>query len=244
MESKRLDFLIEEAGCLIWVAPRSLGGLTAAELARVWMGETEDTVRGLVQRGTMMPMSLYQDDGYSVRFILGDLSQQEESEWTARAAWKLNIPCGQVLVSGILTPDFDKEFAAIVPAEANGSYWAGAYVEVPPGQYRVEVYSYPPGDLSGGWGMITDPRTFGRAPGIKPEQPLEYFRRTRPCEEPPGWIEDKDEEGVYVDFIVLLSAPVQDIRPPNLEEDGCISWEFRKPDICPLGIRSDINGTS
>ena len=110
----------------------------------------------------MMPMSLYQDDGYLVRFILGELSQQEQAEWTARALWKLDISCGEVLISGILTPDFDEEFSAIVSAEANGSYWAGAYIGVPPGVYQVEVYSYPPGDLAGGWGMITNPRTFGK----------------------------------------------------------------------------------
>jgi hypothetical protein len=84
--------------------------------------------RDLVKRGAMMPMSLYQDDGYLVRFILGELSQQEQAEWTARAIWKLDISCGEVLVSGILTPDFNDEFSAIVSAEANGSYWAGAYI--------------------------------------------------------------------------------------------------------------------
>lgn len=188
-----------------------------------------------------MPMALYQDDGYLVRFVLGDLTQQEESDWTARVTWKLIVPCGEVLVSGILTPDFNDEFSAIVPAEPKGSYWAGAYVEVQPGEYQVDVYSYPPGDLSSGWGIITDPRTFGRHPGIEPEKPLEYFRRTRPNEEPPAWVEDKYEEGLYVDFIVRLSVLKEDLAPPDLDEDGGINWEFRKPEICPKGIRSEIN---
>ena len=117
MQNKRLDFLIEEAGCLIWVAPRSLGGLTPAQLAQVWMGRATQNTGDLVKRGAMMPMSLYQDDGYLVRFILGELSQQEQAEWTARALWKLDITCGEVFISGILTPDFNDEFSAIVPAE-------------------------------------------------------------------------------------------------------------------------------
>jgi hypothetical protein len=74
MPNTRLDFLIEEAGCLIWVAPRSLGELTPAQLAQVWMGQATQHTGDLVKRGAMMPMSLYQDDGYLVRFILGELS--------------------------------------------------------------------------------------------------------------------------------------------------------------------------
>jgi len=241
MINKRLDFLIEEAGCLIWVAPRSLGGLSAAELAEVWMGQVEASVHELVQRGAMMPMSLYQDDGYVVRFVLGDLTAQEASDWTARVAWKLDVPCGEVLVSGTLSPDFEEEFSAIELAEPNGSYGVGAYVEVPPGKYKVEVFSYPPGDLSSGWGMITDPRTFGKHPAIQPEKPREYFRRTRPNEQPPAWMSDESEGYLYVDFVVRLSELQEDPALPELEEDGCIRWEFRKPDVFPKGISSGIS---
>jgi hypothetical protein len=238
MGNRRLDFVVEEAGCLIWVAPRSLGGLTPGELAKVWMGEGGESVGDLVERGAMMPMDLYQDDGYLVRFILGGLTEQEDAEWVARARSRLEVPCGQVLVSGILTPEFDREFASIMPAEANGSYWAGAYVEVPPGSYRVEVYGYAPGDLSSGWGLITDPGLFGKHPGIKPEKPIAYFRRTRPNETPPAWINNEFEEGSYVDFIVRLAPSTGDLPGPDLEEGGMVKWEFRKPDICPQGIRS------
>ncbi|MGE0087064.1 MAG: hypothetical protein AB7S75_21890 [Desulfococcaceae bacterium] len=238
MENKRLEFLIEEAGCLIWLAPRSLGGLTPAQFAQVWMGESQNTVKNLVREGAMMPMGLYQDDGYIVRFIIGDLNQQEESEWTARVRWKLAVPCGKMLISGILTPDFDDDFSDIILAENGGSYQAGCYVEVPPQTYQVEVYSYPPGDLSGGWGMIENPGTFGKNPMIKPENPVNYFRRTRPGEKIPLWIEDQFEEVSYVNFAVRILPLTEEISQPDLENDGCIKWEFRKPGICPLGIRS------
>ena len=46
MDAKRVDFYVEEAGCLIWVAPRSLGGFTPAELADVWEGEAEEASKG------------------------------------------------------------------------------------------------------------------------------------------------------------------------------------------------------
>lgn len=242
MTRKHLDFCIEEAGCLLWVAPRSLGGLSAAELGQVWMGgHREVTTEELVRRGAMMPLALYQDDGYVVRFILGDLNEQEAAEWTSRAIWKLDAPCGEILVSGVLTPDFQAEFATMVPAEANGSYWLGAYIAVPPGAYLVEIHGYPPGDLSGGWGTITEPRMFGAQPGIQPEKPLEYWWRTHPDETPPGWMADEpEEEGSYVDFIIRLSPLEGEMAKPALEEDGCLQWEFRKPDICPAGIRSSL----
>lgn len=129
----------------------------------------------------------------------------------------------------------------MVPAEANGSYWLGAYITVPPGAYLVEIHGYPPGDLSGGWGTITEPRMFGPHPGIQPEKPLEYWWRTHPDETPPGWMADEPEEGgSYVDFIIRLSPLEGEMAEPALEEDGCLQWEFRKPDICPAGIRSTL----
>ena len=243
MNQKRLDFCIEEAGCLIWVAPRNFGGISPQKLAEIWEGDSDETVRDLVLRGAMLPLSLYQDDGYSVRFVLGDLTAEEEAEWVARAVGKLDAACGEVLVSGILTPDFDREFQEIVPAEPDGSYWAGAYVSVPPGQYRVEVYSYPPGDLSSGWGMITNARSFGKHPALKPEKAPDYFKRTRPGEQPPPWINDEPEDGpLYVDFIVRLAPLDGELPPLKFEDDVCVEWEFRKPETCPRGIRCELSG--
>jgi hypothetical protein len=106
--------------------------------------------------------------------------------------------------------------------------------------YLYEAYSYLPGDLSGGWGMITNPRTFGKHPGIEPEKAVDYFRRTRPNQGSPTCIEDKNEEGSYIDFIIRLRPLKEESMPPDMEEDGCIKWQYRKPAICPTGIRSDI----
>ncbi len=241
MTHERLDFCIEEAGCLLWLAPSSLGGLSPEELAQVWMGEREIGTRDLVQRGVMMPMALYQDDGYLVRFVTGELSEREAAEWTARVSWKLDIPCGKVLISGVLTPDFDKEFAAMEVAEPGGSHWIGAQLEVPPGKYRVDVHGYPPGDLSGGWGRITVPRMFGSLAGLRAEKPLDYWQRTRPGATPPAWMADTaEEEGCYVDFLVRLSPLGDEPLEAAFEEDGCLQWEFRKPEICPAGIRANL----
>lgn len=240
MQSDRIEFVIQNAGCLIWLAPRSLGGVSPERFGQIWMGSADETVHDLVARGAFMGMSLYQDDGYNIRFVMGELDAQEDAEWTAHVRWKLNVPCGQVIVSGSLSEDFDDEFAEIGKAVDGGSYWVGGYVEVPPGEYRVDVYSYPPGDLSAGWGHITKTDLFGKHPGIEPEKELDYFNRTRPGQEPPVWIKKEYYETSYVNFVIQLSPLATDITAPPVEADGCIEWEFRKPEVCPVGIASKL----
>jgi hypothetical protein len=240
MQNGRIDFTIQNAGCLIWLAPRSLGGVSPEQFGQIWMGEGDENVQDLVARGAFIGMSLYQDDGYNVRFVVGDLTPDEEAEWTAHAVWKLDVGCGQVIVSGSLSEDFDDEFAEIEKAVDGGSYWVGCYVEVPRGEYRVDVYSYPPGDLSAGWEHITNTELFGKHPAVEPEEAASYFRRTRPGLEPPAWIKEGYDETSYVNFVVRLSPLAGEVSAPAMEEDGCIEWEFRKPEICPLGIRTNL----
>ncbi len=243
-EGKRMEFIIEEAGCLIWVAPRDLGGLSPDEFYNVFSGGGGESLNDLVERGAMIPLSLYQDDGYLVRVVEGDLSDEEEAEWTARARWKLALDCGEMIVSGILTPDIESEIKEIKPAKNGGSFWAGCRLKVAPGAYQVEVYSYPPGDLSGGWMQIEDPRMFKLAMNekarLKAEKPLKYFRRTRLGEKPPAWIEGDFEENEYINFIIRLLPLSSKLPMPEFEEGGFIEWEFRKPDICPIGIRPAV----
>ncbi|MEW6211304.1 MAG: hypothetical protein AB1631_23265 [Acidobacteriota bacterium] len=235
--AKRTEFIISEAGCLIWVAPADLGGLSPIEFY-------EADLSNLVERGAMMPLSLYQDDGYLVRIVEGDLSEEEASEWTARARWKLALNCGEMIVSGILTPDIESEIREIKPAKNGGSFWAGCSLKVAPGACQVEIYSYPPGDLSGGWMQIEDPQMFKLAMNeesrFEPEEVIEYFRRTRPGEKPPAWIEGKIDETEYVNFIIRLAPVGEDLPTPKIGDEGCIEWEYRKPDLCPTGIRPAV----
>ena len=238
MEKKRLEFEIGEAGCMIMVAPMSLGGLAYEDLMDgVFSGGSEESLRQMVERGAIMPMSLYQDDGYAVRVVLGDLTEQEAAEWTARVQWKLHIPCGKLLVTGAL----DNE-DSVEPAKDGECYWLGCYVDVPPGDYQVEVYSYPPGDLTTGWGQIENydgKGLFKPTTGIEPEKPLDYFRRTRPNEEPPRWlVRDGLLENEFIQFVVRLTPLTAELPPPEFEEGDFLQWQFRKPELCPLGIRS------
>ncbi len=246
-----VEFSFWEAGCMIW-----LGSLPRVpSFCQAWFQLEDnvvktdpDTIRTLILEETaIMPMGLYQDDGYYTRLVLRELNAREAEDWTARAAWQLNLPTGQVVISGVV--DEDVETVAWADAELDGCLQV--YVDVPPGQYAATVYAYPPGDLSTGWGQIADSRLFQPTPGIEPENPWDYFQRTRPGEPIPAWIgkdfaptpaEREDYHQAYyssnghVNFVVQLLPLTTPVPTPEFEEDNLIKWEFRKPERCPLGI--------
>lgn len=231
---KRLDFSIQEAGCLLYAADRNLGGLPFGDLYSAdW--------KSLTFQGAIMMLSLYQDDGYTVRVVLGDLTPEEQTEWTAKAVWKLNLESGKMVVSGVCDEDLEEYLEDFPPAESGGNYQLGCFVEVPKGEYTATIYSYPPGDLSGGLMRIENPRLFrecfGKDADLKYEKPLEYFNRTRPFETPPAWVTDGFEEADFLHFLIHLAPLSSDLKVPDFEPDGCILWEYRKPPIFPVGIR-------
>ncbi|TAF06737.1 MAG: hypothetical protein EAZ77_11640 [Nostocales cyanobacterium] len=248
---ERIEFSFWEAGCLIWVGAKDLCGLPYNEFCNlIWGNETEKIQPFILENLAFLAMNLYQDDGYRVRVVMGELNPQEQEEWVARVRWKLDLSCGAMVVSGILDED-EEEFQNLPSAEEieNGDALQ-CYVDVPPGIYQVEIYSYAPGDLSTGWGQITNPRLFKPQPGIEPESIKDYFLRTRQPEEMTAWIgyeitEDEKKkseyyqeavEENYIDFIIRLSSVIEDLPVPKLEADGGVAWEFRKPHKCPLGI--------
>jgi hypothetical protein len=247
----RIEFSFWEAGCLIWVGAKDLCGLPYNEFCHlIWGSDPEKLKKFILENQAFLAMDLYQDDGYRVQVVIGELNPQEQEEWVARVRWKLNLSCGAMVVSGILDEDED-EFQNLPSAsELQNDDGLQCYVEVPPGIYQVEVYSYAPGDLSTGWGQIINPRLFKPQPGIEAETIKDYFLRTRKEEEISAWIgyeitEDEKKkqeyyqaavEENYIDFIIRLSPVIEDLPLPNLEAGGCVAWEFRKPEKCPLGI--------
>ena len=148
MQRKQIDFLIAEAGCLLYVADKNLGGLPFSRFHEFFGGK--EGLPDLVLRGAVLPMSLYQDDGYNVRVVTGDLTEEEQAEWTSKVLWKLNLASGKMVVSGVCDEDMDDELSDFPQAVSGGEYYLGCLVEMPVGEYAVSVYSYPPNDLAGG----------------------------------------------------------------------------------------------
>lgn len=248
---KRLEFSFWEAGCLIWVGAKDLGGLDYHEFCELLWNNQQDKLQEMIyERKAFLTMDLYQDDGYRVRVVQGELNEQEQEEWVARVRWRLNLGCGQMVISGVLGEA--TEFAQMPQATgiSEEQDWLECYLEVSPQEYQVEVYAYAPGDLSTGWGQITNPDLFAPTPGIEPESLINYFARTRPHTPVPAWIgcEIETEPQLvkqyyeqayaahYIDFVIRLSPLLEDLQPPPLTSSGSVQWEFRKPVRCPLGL--------
>jgi len=235
MDRKMLDFTIQEAGCLLYAADLDLGGKPFSALdERDW--------KPLTEKGALIATSLYQDDGFYVRVLFGGLSEEEQSEWTAKVSWKLNLASGKMVVSGVCDPDIGEYVADFPVAEHEGSYHLGCLVDAPAGVYAATIYSFPPNDLAGGWMAIEDRHSFklcfGRESGFEYEKPVDYWRRTRGTDEPPpDWVKDGYEDAGFLDFIIQLVPLAEELPAPEFEDDGCLLWTFRKPDKCPRGIR-------
>lgn len=234
MKREQIDFSIQEAGCLLYVADKNLGGNSFGDLfTSSW--------RDLTLQNAIMLMSLYQDDGYSVRVVRGDLTDEEKSEWTAKVTWTLNLESGEMAVSGVCDPDLAKYLEDFGDGVNETDCHLGCILNIPKGVYQIDVYSYPPNDLSGGWMAIEDRSSFracfGKDSEIPYEKPLDYFNRTRPNEIVPDWIKEGYEDASFLDFVIHLSTFNGEMPIPKFEDDSCLEWEYRKPEICPIGIR-------
>ncbi|MDS3860124.1 hypothetical protein RIF25_04825 [Thermosynechococcaceae cyanobacterium BACA0444] len=247
----RVEFSFWEAGCMIW-----LGSLDVYEsFCQAWFSLEDNVIKTdaaaiqdlILNQRAIMPMELYQDDGFRTRVILRELNQREQEDWTARVAGQLNLPTGQMVVSGIV--DRNQEVPAL--ADIDPEDGLQLYVNVTPGEYAVTVYAYPPGDLSTGWGQIADPDLFKPTAGIEPENPLDYFLRTRPGEAMPDWLGAEygataaerdefnqacEESPGFIDFVVQLLPLKEPLPSPWLDGEMFIPWEFRKPQRFPLGV--------
>lgn len=79
--------------------------------------------------------------------------------------------------------------------------------------------------------------TFGRDTLIPFEKPIDYFNRTLSGRNAPRM--DKKRAGKMPIFSLPSSSYLLlTTEPPPLkfEDDGCAMWEYRKPEICPVGI--------
>lgn len=240
MERKTIDFQIYEAGSLIYNADENFGGHPINEFHEFFGGRAG--LQQLTEQGAVLAGSLYQDDGYTIRVVFGELTDEEDSEWTSRARSVLNVESGRLIVSGVCDQDLEKYLAWTV-AEDGGAYDLGAIIEMPAGRYDIEILSYPPGDLAGGWMAIEDrsmfKTCFSKESGFEYEKPINYFNRTRPGETPRDWHTEGWTDDPYLSFLIQLNPSAGTSPEMKFEADGCIEWEYRKPEKCPLGIKLD-----
>lgn len=245
----RLDLKVRSEATALVVTSRNVGGYAATDLY------SPKTWAKAVEEGVFIPMELVQDDDFLLRIVVGDLQGTEATDWVGRLSWKLSLPEGQlVLASGL-------EYLIEEDKEAEFLRELIRVIEVPPADYRFDIYSYLVG-VHGDWDLPEGDK-----------EPLgAYFRRTRGEETVedamPDWLKsrlarapglDPGHENYWqqddvqmkrvevwendpppVDFVIQLRPLTADIAlsaaMPELNDSLFRMQERRRPELFPLGV--------
>jgi hypothetical protein len=123
----------------------SLGGssFTPSDISNILGESNEGGIEQLLQQGVCIPLYFDPDcelDGCTL-FVLGDLTEEEENQWVGKLSWKLNIPCGKLvlLCGGVDEGELAHAISGDPPEE---HYEIFQVIEVPPDEYLVEIYAY------------------------------------------------------------------------------------------------------
>lgn len=109
------------------------------------LGEGDpEQIADLLERGICLPLMFGGDcamDG-GTAFVVGPLDAAHEQGWAMRLTSKLSIPCGKlVLLAGGGDGDLLERAISGEPPEEH--YVVYQTIDVPPGDWRVDVYAYP-----------------------------------------------------------------------------------------------------
>lgn len=250
----RFDFKLYDESGFWWLAPAHLGGYSLPDFINK---VSDDDIQDLLDRQALLPITMYGDGGgMRMRIVFGELTPDEQENWTARTTASLDLSDGKLLIGTSCDPDvYDDEPAPYSLNEvANGNLpeygmMDFSYLAISPGLYRADVYCFPPHDLSATWKSIISPGSWA---GTHAEaEPLAtYFRRTRSNEEMPSWIgyelrldgvinDDRFQDPQlekFLEFLIHLTPIEAPLPHPNLSEGGYTIWETRKPSRCPVGV--------
>lgn len=229
---------------------------TAESHSRDEMFQSTDLCRSLMQAGQYFSVDLPEDNSVSARVLLGPMTQQEKDEWIGRISWKLDLSCGELGISSALLMFKDETY------DDPDAY---QFIQVPPGLYQVDVYSYLPSATFVSQDLLTQltSQTYFVPVG-------EWFRETRPGEDYPKWViweclessdgdpgneeyweklqtdmgDDqydtlREQAGKYVEFLIHLTPLTKEPPFPSFNSIGCLQWSGRLLDKCPYGLYSE-----
>jgi hypothetical protein len=199
--------------------------------------------------------SLVGDDSFIARVVVGEpLTKDEQEQWITHYRWALKVPCGKLLVCG----GFDPDILGTWIEEGSADYVQ--VVEVPEGEYLVDVYAY----LHTMNGRMLLEQEMGEKLG-------EWFRRDHAGRAYPSWVagelamfneEDPGHEAQWADLAASVASgalkvetsPLDwvgflihlqpfdgsaELTPPEEEAWFGAGQGLRKPARFPLGIPSD-----
>ena len=137
------DFFCDGAYYLL--TSHSLGGsgIDPHALADILGSPTASQTNDLLGKGICLPLAFEGDcamDGGTL-IVVGELDARHEQAWIGRLSSKLSIPCGKfmILCGG---GDGDGLARAVSGKPADRDYVIYQTIDVPPGDYRVDVLAY------------------------------------------------------------------------------------------------------
>lgn len=225
----RHDCDIYNESCALFVSNGKRKGAIDASL-------TEELVKA-VESKQLIAVELDQDDGFIARVVLGELNEQESSEWIGCSQRRLDLSDGQVVVAGgnaYVSDDYPPEEID----DQLDEYFE--VISVPPGEYLATVYMQLP--FINGFRITRLKEWKGFIP---------YFQSTRPDDSMPGWLaefadlagedleeedEDYEEDQEMVAFVIQLEPIGDDDSESKLVDNFFLDSEIRIPPVCPLGI--------
>jgi len=208
-------------------------GMSAEVLAERLQSEQPEEILDLARLGICLPVYFDGDCALDhAVVVIGDLTEQEESEWFARIQGQLNIPCGEfLLMGGGLEEDFETALPNAAAPDPHFVFFQK--FKVPAGRYLVEIYAFL-NSMSGAiiWEKWPDHEVLAAqwlASGERLPEWLFYFLR--------GEYYDAEKAGLQ-DYIIRLLPLDGPIDPPELVPDA--NWfgvfDVRRPVAFPRGI--------
>ncbi|MEZ0375013.1 MAG: hypothetical protein ACAI44_38355 [Candidatus Sericytochromatia bacterium] len=215
------------------ITTTSLGGsdLNPAQLVNCLQSDDPAQIRELLGRGIALPLFFPGDCALDrAMFVVGELTEQESTEWIGRISARLEVPYGKVvLIAG--GGDLAGVTAALSEQEPGGSGELCFQLEVPPGSYVIEILAY--------IGSMNVDFYFEDHP-----LPQNWFELSG--DERPFWIEHFQHKGMLGDldgtelvgYLIHLDPLVEAPPLPALvpEIGWCGEFEFREPKKCPHGL--------
>jgi hypothetical protein len=137
------NFFCDGHGYLI--TSSSLGGseIEPAQLSHILINGSSEEMASLLHQGICIPICF--DGGCamdrSTLIVVGDLTKSEQDQWLGKFVWKLNIPCGKLvlLCGGGYAEDLAHAISGKPPKE---HYEIFQVFDIPPDEYLVEIYAY------------------------------------------------------------------------------------------------------
>lgn len=191
-------------GSTVLFVSQCLGGsgIAPEALSETLLDGPAEAVTDLLRRGICLPIDFGTDCALdsSTLFVIGELDDAHERGWVASLTGWLAIPCGKlVLVCGGGAGD---ELARAVSGEpADPDYCIYQTIDVPPGDYRVDVLAYPESVTVGLMHEDLDEDEIREKYADRPVVEEAYVVRLTPSEGEvplPAFVEETHWPGVFV----------------------------------------------